>query len=117
MACPSARSEGAHANRLASNTQREMSARCQQSRACVTCRAEVVLPPYPVESEENAQLSLSARLAAAMAVADVAVHASCYCRLASADGAVAASASENPGGGVCCEEGTPPVDGKDACRL
>ncbi len=76
----------------------------------VTCRAKLMLPAFPIESEENAQLSLTTRLAAAMEIADVPIQASCYCRLSST------SASGNAGGGGCCEEGTPPVD-KDASRL
>ena len=63
---------------------------------CQDRGVSVTLPGVPIESEENARLSLGERLAAAKAVADVEVEASCFCRLTSH-------------GDDCCEDGCAPT--------
>ena len=56
----------------------------------------VVLPGAPIESEENAKLTLAERFAAAKDVADVPVEASCFCRLTT------------HGGDDCCDSDAAP---------
>ena len=135
-ACPNAKSEGASARRPATEHQArnhcpstvklivEICLKAAPGKICdrirtrvslfrAICRAELTLPTFPIESEENAELSLSARLAAARDVADVPIHASCYCRLSTTGGTRGNDASTSQNAGCCCEEGTPPTQGKD----
>jgi hypothetical protein len=74
---------------------------------CEERGAELHLPAPPIESEADSGRGLAERLAAAQAGADIAVGASCFCRL-----------SRAAGGGCCgaeaAGEGSPPKRSRDS---